>query len=1042
MKLIKLTLSAFGPYADKAEIDFEKFGQKGLFLITGDTGAGKTTIFDGICYALFGKASGDNRTSDMIRSDFANDNTPTFAELVFSHKDEVYTVRRNPSYKRKKKNSEGETTENANAILETANSQCVGEKNVNAEIETILGVDYKRFKYIGMLAQGEFLKLLHADSKERSEIFRKVFDTTYFQSFQNVLKSRSAEISYALEKNTDAIKQYCEGITPESEESELAKLLEEKDINKITELVAALSDLNEKDTVVRDEKKALFDAKREEMQKIHTEYSTAEETNKLFDEYENLRFKLAELGDKKDDMTEMSEKVLKAEKAIKNVLPKEKALAREKQLFDEAVSSLSELEAASKDAAPRLLELEKELLRCQEEIPQRNAKLSRIEQIKRHLPRYENLILLGGQIEKLKAQDSIFEAAETAAREAGESAKAELLECEKELAEVSDAEVRFISSETKIQKLQTRYEKVENMASLTKDMLSYNNELKMLRKSYYTVEKNYNNALDAYTKAEFAFFRSQAGIMASELEDDKPCPVCGSYHHPNPAKMEDGAVSDEKLAELREERDRLFKRLQSAANSANEKSAAFEQTAQHLKAETDRFFPGIEITVDNLPELILNEQKKLEDEARELESEHKLIEEAKQKKAELSSKIEELRQKAAESEKTLAEKIKERSETLEAVKERTASYDNVLSFLDYPTKEEALENIAVLESELETMESALKDAETAYNECKILVENNSAVLKEAEERKASAEEGYNNALEEYKNAISENGFSSEDDYKSAIIEENTLNSMKNELSAYKDEVTAQKARYEQIFEQTEGKERVDISELKEKNDALSKETEIIESEYIRVASRLEGNLKTLEFINEKYVQRNKLEREYSLVCDISKTANGELAGKQKITFEQYVQRTYFRRILDKANERLLKMSENRYVLVQADEADNLRKQTGLDIDVYDNFSGKPRTVKSLSGGEGFKASLALALGLSDVIQSNSGGIHIESMFIDEGFGGLDTASLEQAIGVLNSLTQGDRLIGIISHVPDLKERIDKKIYVKKTMASSEIVCTQ
>ena len=523
------------------------------------------------------------------------------------------------------------------------------------------------------------------------------------------------------------------------------------------------------------------------------------------------------------------------------------------------------------------------------------------------------------------------------------------MECEKELSEVSDAEVRFISSETKIQKLQTRYEKVENMASLTKDMLSYNNELKMLRKSYYTVERNYNNALDAYTKAEFAFFRSQAGIMASELQDDKPCPVCGSYHHPNPAKMEEGAVSDEKLAELREEKDRLFKRLHSAANSANEKSAVFEQTAQHLKAETDKFFPGIEVTVDNLTELILTEQKKIEDEARELESEHKLIEEAKAKKAELTAKIEELRQKAAESEKTLAEKIKERSETLSAVKERTASYENVLSFLDYPTKEEALENIATLESELETMESALKDAEAAYNECKILVENNSAVIKEAEERKASAEEGYNNALEEYKNSISENGFSSEDDYKSAIIEENVLSSMKKELSEYKDEVTAQKARYEQIFEQTEGKERVDVSELKEKNDVLSKETEIIENEYIRVASRLEGNLKTLEFINEKYVQRNKLEKEYSLVCDISKTANGDLAGKQKITFEQYVQRTYFRRILDKANERLLKMSENRYLLIQQDEVDNLRKQTGLEIDVYDNFSGKPRTVKSLSG---------------------------------------------------------------------------------------------
>ena len=1041
MKLIKLTLCAFGPYAEKAEVDFEKFGQKGLFLITGDTGAGKTTIFDGICYALFGKASGDNRTSDMIRSDFASDSTPTYAELIFSHKDEIYTVRRNPSYKRRKKNGDGETVENANATLETKNYTCAGEKNVNAEIEAILGVDYKRFKYIGMLAQGEFLKLLHADSKERSEIFRKVFDTAYFQSFQNVLKAKTAEISYSLDRNTDALKQYFDGVSSEYEESELAKLVAEKDVNKTPDLIAMLSEQNEKDTALRDEKKQLFDAKREEMQKNHTEYSKAEETNKLFDEYEALDKKLEQLDGKREEISQKEEKIALADKALTKVMPFESAMKREKQLFDEATKALDELKIAAEDAAPRLEELEKELVHCQEQIPERNAKLSRIEQIKRHLPRYDNLILLGTQIEKLKAQDSIFEAAETAAREAGESAKEELAACEKELAEVSDAEVRMISSETKIQKIQLRYEKVEAMASLTKEMLTLNNELKMLRKSYYTVEKSYNNALDEYTKAEFAFFRSQAGIMASELQDDKPCPVCGSYHHPNPAKMEEGAVSDEKLAELREARDRLFKRLQNAANSANEKSAAFEQTAQHLKAETDKFFPDVEVTISNLPELISAEQKKLEDEARELEGEHKIIEEAKQKKAELETKITELRTKVSDSEKTLAEKIKERADTVSAVKEKTASYENVMSFLDYPTKDEALAAIAELETALAEMETALKNAETAYNECKILVENNSAVIKEGEERKQSAENDYNTALEGYKTALAESGFDTEDAYRSAIIEESVLSEMKNEVGEFNKNFTAEKARYEQLSEQVKDRQRADVSELKAKNDILSKETEVIEGEYIKVSSRLESNAKTLEFIKEKFSQRTRLEGEYSSVCDISKTANGELSGKQKITFEQYVQRTYFRRILDKANERLLQMSEGRYLLIQQEDADNLRRNSGLEIDVYDNFTGKPRTVKSLSGGEGFKASLALALGLSDVIQNNSGGIHIESMFIDEGFGGLDAVSLEQAIGVLNSLTQSDRLIGIISHVPELKERIDKKIYVKKTMTSSEIVCS-
>lgn len=1040
MKLIKLTLSAFGPYAKVAEIDFEKFGQKGIFLITGDTGAGKTTIFDGICYALFGRASGENRTSDMIRSDFASAKTPTFAELVFSHKDVVYTVRRSPRYTRQKKSGEGETVENATAVLTSKDMECVGEKNVNLQIQDTLGMDYEQFKHIAMLAQGEFLQLLYADSKSRSEIFRNVFDTSFYQSFQNVLKIETASLRNSLEKCSGGIVQYYDGINA-ADDDKLRTLIDEKDPNKIIDVMSALRILNEKDETLCVTKKEEFEEKRKQLQEVHTEYSAAAEVNKLLDDMQEAQDTLYELEQKLGDVKATETKIAQGDEIMSKVRPAEVEMLREKECAETMRLQLEELKKAIEDAEPRMKELEALLESYQEQIPERKAMFSRIEQIKQQLPRYASLSVLENEIEKLKVKDVTFEQDENEARTEYDKIAEEIAAVKASLDGLADVEVRHVTCTNRQQKVQNRADKYEIMSILAKEMFTLNSELKMLQKSYYMVEKNYTTALDKYNAAEAAFFRSQAGIIASTLEDGAPCPICGSYHHPSPATLAEDGITEDELRPLREEKDRFYKRLQGAANNANEKSAAFEHTAGRLKMETDRCFPDVEVTGANLMSLLEAEGAAVAAEQSEVNAELARIDEERTKKAELSEEYAALEKTMAGLKKTLDEKVEARAATLTSLKDKIASCDNVRSFLDYPTMEEAEAAIDELQKQLDDMEENITRTEESYRECKTLLENNEAVMRDNTEKKAAADESCKEAEEKFNSSLKNAGFITIGEYKAAFIPEDVLNSMKEETAEYHKTLSAQRARNEQLAALVKGKKRADISELEEKNNALTEEAEAMEAEYMAVCTRLEGNKKVSEALGIKLTEQTKLERSYSTICDLSKTANGELSGKQKITFEQYVQRTYFRKILEKANIRLKSMSGNRYTLIQQDTSDDFRRQTGLDLDVFDSYTGKARTVKSLSGGEGFKASLALALGLSDVIQSNKGGIQIDSMFIDEGFGGLDAESLEQAIEVLDTLTEGDRLIGIISHVSELKERISKKIYVKKTLATSEIICS-
>ncbi len=1036
MKPLKLTLSAFGPYGGKVVVDFEKFGEGGVFLVTGDTGAGKTTIFDGVCYALFGRASGDTRTADMVRSDFADPSTPTFAELEFSHDGEKYTVRRSPRYMRPKKTGDGFTQEPGSAVLTGSHSTCNGDSNVTAEVESIIGLDYQRFKYIGMLAQGEFLKLLYADSSERSDIFRKIFGTTYFLSVQEILRSKKNTVNAELEKCTDGIKQYLGGISSD-EESRLAELVSECDPNKITEIMGELySRISEDEKTVASLKSELA-KKREEHTAVYSEYKAATETNKLFEEIAKLQDRLFELEKKKNDYVQMEKKIRLGEDAQSKVRPSELLLEREKKNAENAVREIEELRKKLDESKPRLAELGQALEDSKKRLYRKNELMGKIARIKEELPRYNGLLILGEEIEKLRLKDSAYEKSENSVKKELEDTRNRLSEVKESLEALGDIDVRIIMSKNAIEKHRIRSERLEVVSKLSEDLSVISTQFKELQKEYNNIEKDYTDADAQFRDGEIRFYRSQAGIIASKMRDGQPCPICGSYHHPSPAKMPDNAVSEEELRKLREIADEKRNILHEASGNLSSMKSRCATLAQNLNDEAQKIFPDEALTMELLLRLLEKEKTEAEKREKEFEEAQESYEKDLRLKGSLSEEEKLLEKSLTEIEKRLADKSAERAETVSLLKEKTASYENVKSFISYPTLEEAQAEIDALEKECNEVDGIYKKAEEEYLECKTFIDNGNAVIADNEKKKADAEKSCEEAEKRFAEALATSGFVNLTAYREAFVSEEELNKMKKEVEDFKKELASETARHSQISEQIKGKTRTDTEELTEKLGALTTEVEKLEEKYQSLNVRFESNKKTRDSLENKIADQRRLEKEFGCISDLFRTANGEIKGKQKITFEQYVQKAYFSQILERANVHMLNMTD-RFILVQREDSTDLRKNTGLDIDVYDTRTKTSRRVKSVSGGEGFKASLALALGLSDVIRATSGGTKVETMFIDEGFGGLDDESLDLALDVICSLADGNRFIGIISHVSALKERIPNKINVRSTKKGSEI----
>lgn len=919
MRPLKITMSAFGPYAGEVTLDMQKLGKSGIYLITGDTGAGKTTVFDAISYALYGEASGNYRENTTLRSKYASADTPTFVELEFEYNNEIYKINRNPEYPRPNKRGEGFTKQSANAELVMPDGSVITKiKEVSAKVEEIIGINKNQFSQIAMIAQGDFRKLLNCETNERSKIFRKIFKTEPYHNIEIKLSSLFNELKRNREKEKSGIEQYINQLKCNENDTLSLELERAKSGDVLIEDVIKLAgEIINKDTLEYTKTQKNIESINEEIEKINSNIKLYEKQEATKKAYAKASAQLEELKTKRNDC----EKAYESAEAQRERLDD---LTRKINLINSKMPKYDELKSLEDSINERAQSFEKS----------------------------NNLL-------KLKQQ--------------------EITLLEKEFDEKSKALEEVKGADLLVQKLNVQKEEIKKKAEALKELKIEIDRCKTEQKNLKNAQSFAKSALDEYGALEneynqiyIAFFNEQAGIIADELKDGEPCPVCGSTSHPNLARKSENAPSQADV----ESAQNLVKKAQEKADKARDTASAlksrFDEIAANVKSAAKKLFGTDDNVFDDYNSNINALKKEYDDTLALLKTANE--------KLNLYQKLDKEIPKIQEKQKSLSDEIS----TLNTQK---ASDE---AFISENTK-----RVTSIKSELD-----FESADLAKDK-----------LKE-----------YTNLSSDIKNAIekSKNDF---DDIKSKYdTQKGKKASLENALKEFKE---------------------IDLASLNEKSLKLNEHKNDIDETAKSLYSRIDSNKSLVDNISEKRDILKEYDDKYVWLKALSETANGDISGKEKITLETFVQMTYFDSIIRKANIRLLTMSDGQYELVRRSDAETLKKNEGLALDVIDHFNASSRSVSTLSGGESFMASLCLALGLSDEIQSSNGGIKLDTMFVDEGFGSLDGEALDRALSALTSLSQGNRLVGIISHVDVLRDRIDNKIVITKdrtTGSNAQIIC--
>ncbi len=916
MRPLKLEMSAFGPYAGHCTVEFDRLGDSGLYLITGDTGAGKTTLFDAVAFALYGKASGQNREPSMLRSRYADPETPTEVALTFTHGGREYRIRRNPEYERPARRGSGTVSQKAEAELFFPDGRTVTkERDVTAEVTRLLGVNREQFAQIAMIAQGDFLRLLLADTKNRQAIFRDIFGTGIYQIFQEGLKAEAAELKNRCELTRRDMIRYLNGADTGGEE-ELAETVKgaADGVVPAEEAAAALLRLADRDEEELDRGARETETLEAELAGVNAALGRAEEYDRTG---EALKAALKDREAALNRRTEAEGKL----KTARDKQPEAERLAEEAAALNARLTDYAAREQ-DRDALASI----RKTLAAERSARKRDGEAFEVR--KKRLEKMKNL------------RDGL----------AGAGERREKLVREREAAAA-------------------RYEALENLAAQIRTWKKQTEALDTAQREYREAAVHAQKERDRYEALHRAFLDAQAGILASGLREGEPCPVCGSVHHPAPAPLADGAPGENELKKARKAADEAVRSSEAASRTAGELRGAAEAAGEQVTRLVRTLLPSSD--GENAPDP---------------EAVGKAAGEELQKALAL---LMELNGRIDGEERNIARK-KELDETV-------------------PAEERAVE----------TGEAALGEADRR-------IAADEAREKAAEEKLAGWADKL--TLPDRQTAVRERDRLRS--VRAAILDE--LEREENALAGAAGDLAAAEGRAEELKAQLERSERPDREGLSRRRDGIAARKTELADRRARLLSRMTGNRRAAEQIREKSRELAGLEKTFAQTDAMARTANGTLGGRDKIMFETYVQTAYFDRILARANTRLLVMTGGQYELKRRREADNRQSQSGLEMDVTDHYNGTERSVKTLSGGESFMASLSLALGLSDEIRSQAGGIRLDTMFVDEGFGSLDEDSLSQAMRALSDLSESGRLVGVISHVAELRERIGKQIVVTKT----------
>ncbi len=931
MRPLKLTISAFGPYAAQTTLELDKLGKGGLYLITGDTGAGKTTLFDAITYALYDESSGGVRDGSMLRSKYAEGSTPTFVELEFEVGNKRYTVHRNPEYERPKARGTGTTVAKADATLtfDDGRAPITKAREVTKAVTEIIGLDYNQFSQIAMIAQGQFTRLLTSTTDDRIKIFRKLFRTQNYKKLQERLQEEHSALNQrysTLNADLDSILSRIRFDENDPKAGELTAINHLTPSNTVCELLDEL--------ICRQEIELEQTAKQ------------AEQIGQCVNELQR------QLG------------------AVEQAQQLQQQLDAKKH---ELAAALPALDAARAESALHVDDAKKI-----------DALTEKIERAKANLASYDALDSLNSDLRKTRDGALLAQATARTRRAELEGIDVAIKSAENELAELQDAQTRKLTLETQAAQLKQRDSSIKSLEERMQTYQKKRHAADSAQRSYIESRGFWDKRRNEQDQLEHNFFDAQAGLLAKDLAEGQPCPVCGSIHHPAKAPLSSTVPTQLQVNDAKKATERAYSALQIASETSQNEKAAAEEAKAALKRDVIALFPdrfsggaGAEVTFS------INELKAvLADENAALHAEQERCNVAlKQAKADCQRRY------------TLEEERKRKAAQRPALEAAAGKADNDFSAQSART--------SALEVQIQQQRSALpypdrEQAKQAYDQLVKERTNLHASKDKADAALTSAEQTYNRA-------------------KAAV---DTLQAQK-EISA------------KQLPTQT-------YEQLLEQNKALLAQYDALQAQEKALNVQLTPNRDAAKDYHCKAEERTELEQRLQWVGALASTAGGSLNGQEKVRLETCIQMHYLDRILRYANIRLMQMTGRQYELERIG-AENQRSQSGLDLGVIDHYNGSHRSVKTLSGGESFKASLALALGLSDEVQNSAGGIRLDALFLDEGFGSLDDESLEQALRVLSGLTEGNRLVGIISHVSALKDRIQHQIVVRKDKSGGSAV---
>ena len=928
MRPLKLTLSAFGPYAAETVLELEKLGRGGLYLVTGDTGAGKTTLFDAITYALYDHSSGGIREGAMLRSKYADPKTPTFVELEFEVGGKRYTVRRNPEYLRPKTRGEGFTTEKADATLTYGDGRppVTRAKEVTAAVIDVIGLDYNQFSQIVLIAQGQFTRLLNASTEERIKIFRTLFRTQRYQQLQEKLQAECSDLNQRRTAQNIQIGQILSGVHWAEDDPE-------------AETLAALSAQTPPDAVV-------------------------ERLTQLTERQDAALSAAADARNKADERLAALQQTLgraaASQKLREDLATKQNELAG---LLPARDAARTEMERHAGDAAAL------------------DALTGQIANAETDLARYDKLEELLRQETEARGKARQEQSKAQTHREALAALDKTLAALREEQGVLANAEAERVRLETQSRELTQRGKALRDLNELLDDCHARAQAVKTAQAAYQKAALTQTAAREHRDQLERSFLDAQAGLLAQDLAEGTPCPVCGSIHHPKRAKLPASTPTQAQVDAAKADADAADRSAQEASAAAREALAAEKEGRSTLRRDAKALLPerfadetASPATLGALRAAAAEELEHLRTAYRRLQQEQKQNQAACQRRIQLEAAIKTQTDRRTAWEAAASEAERQAAAQSAMVLSLTQQLADARTALPYPTRAEAEQALDTLKKQRNQLQDAKTQAETTLHQCEKAVSDAEAAIRALNAQRLPPEED-----------------------------------IPADLAALQAEQATLEARRTALTEQEK-----------------------------TLTALLRPNQAALREYQQRAAERTALETRWQWVNALASTASGTLSSKQKIRLETYIQMTYLDRILVHANTRLMQMTAGQYELERIG-AENQRSQSGLDLGVIDHYNGTRRSVKTLSGGESFKASLALALGLSDEVQRAAGGIRLDTLFLDEGFGSLDDESLEQAIRVLVGLTEGNRLVGIISHVAALKERIDLQVVVKKTRSGGSTV---